>query len=292
MGSTPTWATRTTIRPRGAARSARLPVTQETVGSNPIGDAFNNMAWYANWQSDGFQTSVVVGSTPSRATETTCVGWALASPSGCNPPAFGLWRFDSVPAHSQTARSSNGSGYETLILVIRVRLPYGSLMISLQVRQVSNRLSYGRCARLDTETCNLTRMGQCSFGPHKPEPPGATPGSATCETTRYANRQSGHRPTLRVGARGVTILLVRRPLWSLTTLSRGPTATTLGSHPGNDGSIPSGTKPRYANRQSGSAQTRGFAGSIPALGTQIFTPSWSSGVLACLSRRRSSVQIR
>jgi hypothetical protein len=27
------------------------------------------------------------------------------------------------------------------------------------------------------------------------------------------------------------------------------------------------TMPRYANRQSGSAQTRGFAGSIPALGT-------------------------
>ena len=49
-------------------RSARLPVTQEIVGSNPIGDAYNNMAWYANWQSDGFQTSVVVGSTPSRAT--------------------------------------------------------------------------------------------------------------------------------------------------------------------------------------------------------------------------------
>ena len=28
-----------TTRPRGAARSARLPVTQEIVGSNPIGDA-------------------------------------------------------------------------------------------------------------------------------------------------------------------------------------------------------------------------------------------------------------
>ena len=27
-----------------------------------------NMAWYANWQSDGFQTSVFVGSTPTRAT--------------------------------------------------------------------------------------------------------------------------------------------------------------------------------------------------------------------------------
>jgi hypothetical protein len=24
----------------------------------------------------------------------------------------------------------------------------------------------------------LLRVGQCSFGPHKPEPPGATPGPA------------------------------------------------------------------------------------------------------------------
>ena len=51
------------------------------------------------------------------------------------------------------------------------------------------------------------------------------------------------------------------------------------------------TMPRYANRQSGSAQTRGFAGSIPALGTRRNTSSWSSGVLACLSRRRPWVQI-
>ena len=46
------------IRPRGAARSARLPVTQEIVGSNPIGDAA--MARYANWQSDEAQTFMIV----------------------------------------------------------------------------------------------------------------------------------------------------------------------------------------------------------------------------------------
>lgn len=28
-----------------------------------------------------------------------CVGWALACPSGCNPPAFGHCRFNSCPAH-------------------------------------------------------------------------------------------------------------------------------------------------------------------------------------------------
>jgi hypothetical protein len=36
--------------------------------------------------------------------------------------------------------------------------------------QGPNWLSYGRCARFDTGTCNL-RVGQCSSGPHKPGPP-------------------------------------------------------------------------------------------------------------------------
>ncbi len=30
----------------------------------------------------------------------SCVGWASASPGGCKPPAFGYWRFNSVPTHS------------------------------------------------------------------------------------------------------------------------------------------------------------------------------------------------
>jgi hypothetical protein len=47
-----------------------------------------------------------VGSTPTRATD-KCVGWALASLSGCNPPAFTLCRFNSCPTH-WTARSSIG----------------------------------------------------------------------------------------------------------------------------------------------------------------------------------------
>ncbi len=61
-------------------RSARLPVTQEIVGSNPIGDAFNNMAWYANWQSGGFQTSVDVGSTPTRATDNNMCRLGIGEP--------------------------------------------------------------------------------------------------------------------------------------------------------------------------------------------------------------------
>ena len=125
-------------------------------------------------------------------------------PSGCG---------GSTPSRrtDNMARSSSGQGCETLILATWVRFPYGSLTtiqhsqvaelvdtrrserrarkacefdsrlgyLTLQVRQVSNRLSYGRCARLDTETCNLTRVGQCSSRPHKPGLPGATPGPAT-----------------------------------------------------------------------------------------------------------------
>ncbi len=38
-------------------------------------------------------------------------------------------------------------------------------------------------------------MGQCSARPHKPGPPGATPGSATF-SVEYANRQSGKHERL------------------------------------------------------------------------------------------------
>ena len=54
------------LRPRGAAWSARLPVTQEIVGSNPIGDARQHGT--QTWKSGEAQPFVTVGSTPSRAT--------------------------------------------------------------------------------------------------------------------------------------------------------------------------------------------------------------------------------
>ena len=64
-----------------------------------------------------------------------------------------------------------------------------------------------------------------------------------------------HRPT---GGRRRRMpeISVQVRVGPLITRSRGPTATTLGSHPGNDGSIPSGTTeimPRYAIWQSGLA---------------------------------------
>ncbi len=47
-------------------RSARLPVTQEIVGSNPIGGA--ETTWYANRHSGQAQTLVSAGSTPACVT--------------------------------------------------------------------------------------------------------------------------------------------------------------------------------------------------------------------------------
>ena len=51
-----------------------------------------------------------------------------------------------------------------------------------------------------------------------------------------------HRPTGRHRRRKPEIR-VQFPVSPLKTQSRGPTATTLSSHPGNDGSTPSGTTP-------------------------------------------------
>ena len=90
----------TDSRPRGAARSARYPVTVEIVGSNPIGDA-DPLARYANWQSGEAQNFVIdCGFDSHPCYSIGCVGWALASPSGRNPPACWLCRFNSCPAHS------------------------------------------------------------------------------------------------------------------------------------------------------------------------------------------------
>ena len=78
--------------------SARLPVKQEIVSSNPIGDA--EIARYANWKSGQTQNLVNLRvRLPPELLAITCVGWALASSSGCNPPVLGLCRFNSCPTH-------------------------------------------------------------------------------------------------------------------------------------------------------------------------------------------------
>ena len=135
MGSTPTWATTNNYV---LAEQSGVLATLSTWRSR-VQIPSRALKWHGTpiRQSDGFQTSVDVGSTPSRATRTaTCVGWALAGPAGCNPVVprdLG----GSTPSRRtlNMARSSNGSGCETLILAIRVRLPYGLLAAKWWNRQ-------------------------------------------------------------------------------------------------------------------------------------------------------------
>ena len=86
---------------------------------------------------------------------------------------------------------------------------------------------------------------------------------------------------------------------TLATQSRGPTATTLGSHPGNDGSIPSGTtlsettcpdtpSRRAARLRPGCLQVRLLFWVL----AEHYVLVEQLGVLATLSRWRPSVQIR
>ena len=103
---------RRTTRPRGAAWSARLPVTQEIVGSSPIGGAWKNKRTWHGTQTGKRRSSNLRDRLwvrlPLVLLTTPCVGWALASPRGRNPHASG-WttrpggtRFNSCPAHSRT----------------------------------------------------------------------------------------------------------------------------------------------------------------------------------------------
>ena len=88
-----------TTRPRGAVRSARHPVKVEIMGSNPIGDASTTWHGTPTGRATDFKRPWLWVRLPPVLLTTKCVGWALASPGGCNPPACGLWRFNSVPAH-------------------------------------------------------------------------------------------------------------------------------------------------------------------------------------------------
>ncbi len=186
-------------------------MVRRKTGFNSRTDLLKVTGCWSNGKTPGLHPGIR-GSIPIRVTECKKTS-VMSAAAGTNRRMPAKW----WNGRHATLRTSCPHGRASSTLALATR--------TLQVRQVSNWLSYGRFARLDTGTCNLTRMGQCSFGPHKPESPGATPGSATCETTRYANRQSGH-------VEGVAILWVRLPLWSLRTRSRGPTAKTPGRHPG------------------------------------------------------------
>ena len=132
-----------------------------------------------------------------------CVGWALASLGGRNPPAFGHCRFNSCPTHSMVlltlrVRSHHAErdeydrpvrlmvGRWVLSPATGVRFPYGSLQIAATRpgggtgRHTALKTPSRQGMGVQVSPWLLTlRMGQCPAGSHKPCRPGATPGSAT-----------------------------------------------------------------------------------------------------------------
>jgi hypothetical protein len=90
-------------RLRGVARSTRLVVSEEIGGSNPPGGAGCRARRTVRQSAERPSSNLGdlwVRLPPVRlARIDRRVGWALASPSGCNPPARGLCRFDSCPTH-------------------------------------------------------------------------------------------------------------------------------------------------------------------------------------------------
>ena len=107
-----------------------------------------------------------VGSIPARVTESTAK-W---------------WNWDT--RHSQKV----------------VPLGHASSTLALATDNAVNISTQCRCGRCPTDfhtVCHpvryrdlqlRSRVGQCSFGPHKPELPGATPGPATLSSAEYAKR--------------------------------------------------------------------------------------------------------
>ena len=122
----------------------------------------------------------------------TRVGWALACPSGCNPPAFRQCRFNSCPTHlkkENSARSSIGSGRQPLTLQRRVRFPHGSLstleehdqVVQLvDTRRSERRAHTGLGVRLSPWSLVMRcRCGWRPTGSHKAGLSGSIPGPAT-----------------------------------------------------------------------------------------------------------------
>ena len=197
-------------------RSARLPVTQEIVGSNPIGDA------RTRWR--GTQTGKAA-TDPRYA----CVPdlrdrlWVRLPPVLLNGSCSSRLPVKQLSENKRGGRREVQflhdplptwpvlltAGCEPLKLAIRVQVPYGSLTqpsggtgiratlrTSCPLGHASSTLALATDiagaagaqsgfisptspARYRDLQLDMLRVGQCSFGPHKPELPGATPGPAT-----------------------------------------------------------------------------------------------------------------
>ena len=122
-----------------------------------------------------------VGSTPIRATGTTCVGWALACPSGCNPPALGALQVQLLPgALTRLARSFRGrtpGSHPGEAGSIPARVTDITKWWNWQTHDAQNVVPRG--VGVQVSPWLLTRVSQRSAEFHKLRPPGATPGPAT-----------------------------------------------------------------------------------------------------------------
>ena len=177
------------LRPREAAWSARLPVTQEITGSNPVEVAFDRHGVVRKSRAPcihGRRPSSNLGdcgfnSRPRHLN--TCVGWASVSLTDCKSAASGC--AGSTPARrtDNMARSSIGLGCQPLTLARRVRFPHG--LLNGQVAQLEDARRSERRARkglgVQISPWSLThcRRGRCPTGSHKAGAPGSIPGPAT-----------------------------------------------------------------------------------------------------------------
>ena len=128
-GSSPSRTTVAQRSPRGAARSARRPVTAEIVGSNPIGDADGTVRKPVKRPNSNLGERLWVRIPPVLLNDASAGHWR--APVAVNHP-LRLCRFDSCPAHWKmerqiAARCDVGFAARLSISPTRVQFPSASL---------------------------------------------------------------------------------------------------------------------------------------------------------------------
>ena len=169
-------------RPRGAAWSARHPVTVEVAGSNPVGDAGIRTARYANRQSGQAQTLVILWvRLPPVLLAAGLLGWCSSRrpvnplPSSCE--AEGEGSTPSPPTDgSRQARSSIGQDTSPSSWRGGFDSRTGHWTTRQVVELVDTRPSERSCprgvgVRISPWRLHLLQAGRCPAGSHKADCP-------------------------------------------------------------------------------------------------------------------------
>jgi hypothetical protein len=178
---------------------------------------FLKSARYANWKSGEAQTFVILRVRLPPLPLEACVGWALACPSGCNPPASGSAGSGTEPAEEaglvaarrtearKSARSSIGSGQQPLTLQRRVQFPHGSFGTTDQVvqlvdtRRSERRACSGLGVRLSPWSFDIRcRRGWRPTGSHKAGRPVRFRGLQLTQTLTQVGQRPVKAHTLRL----------------------------------------------------------------------------------------------